>query len=88
MSTTNTGISLRSASSISIRHHGRVSTPFVAKTTIVSHLCTPSVMRLRKSLSELESKNTGDLVIFRSMSCRYRASDAASAKEKKATTGR
>eukprot|EP00966_Prymnesium_polylepis_P012046 276370-Prymnesium_polylepis.2 len=52
-----TGMRLRVASSSSTRHHGRVSTPCVARSTTASLLCKPSVISCRKSLREEESEN-------------------------------
>mmetsp|Transcript_43163 Transcript_43163/g.114205 ORF Transcript_43163/g.114205 Transcript_43163/m.114205 type:complete len:207 (-) Transcript_43163:702-1322(-) len=73
-----TGMPTLTVSRSSSRHQGRLSTFFVASKTSASLLCTPSVMRLRRSLSVDESKKTGAFNILRSISWMYRASLAAS----------
>mmetsp|Transcript_48553 Transcript_48553/g.120367 ORF Transcript_48553/g.120367 Transcript_48553/m.120367 type:complete len:264 (+) Transcript_48553:1119-1910(+) len=76
--TSTTGIPISNVSMSSSKHQGRVRTALVASSTSVSLLCTPSVIKLRRSLRVDESKNTGDFSILRRISCMYRASEAAS----------
>eukprot|EP00966_Prymnesium_polylepis_P194638 4512142-Prymnesium_polylepis.3 len=54
ISTTMMGSLLRQASRSSIKHHGRLNTPFVASKMSASLLWTPSLTKLRKSFSVLE----------------------------------
>eukprot|EP00966_Prymnesium_polylepis_P271145 6264099-Prymnesium_polylepis.1 len=73
-----TGTCFLCACRISRKHHGRVSTPLVPRSTMMSESSTPSRSNSRRSAREELSRNTGQRSILRRTSWRKRASLAAS----------